>query len=145
MQDIAYKEESGLSGDWGEHLDYRAKNLREYKGRFTINCFKIFFDVDRISENTLEVTDKHPKDCFMKLWAGNMVGMFLIFLLSFRFFALEMFGVFAFYLMSLIRVYMGWRSYKYSRIEFIFMSLCTMAGSFAVAKVFHYVLDTMIL
>ena len=81
----------------------------------------------------------------MKLWAGNMVGMFLVFLLSFRFFALEMFAVFAFYMLSLIRVYMGWRSYRYSRAEFILMSLCTMAGSFTIAKVFHYVLDTIIL
>ncbi|MCR5557239.1 MAG: hypothetical protein K6F75_06740 [Butyrivibrio sp.] len=107
----------------------------------TITCF----DVDRISENTLDDSDKHPKDCFMKLWAGNMVGMFLFFLLSFRFFALGMFGVFAFYMMSLIRVYMGWRSYRYSRVKFILMSLCTMAGSFAAAKVFHYVLGMMIL
>ena len=132
-------------GDWGEKLDYRAKNLREYKTRFTINFFKIFFDVDRISESLLTVTDKHPKDCFTKLWAGNMVGMLLVFILSFRFLALEMFLVFAFYVMSLIRIYMGWRKYGYSRLQFWVMSIFTMTAAFAFAQCVHYVIDTMLL
>ncbi len=132
-------------GNWGENLDYRAKALKEYEVRFSIHFLKIFFDVDRILDSVLKITDKHPKDSFMKLWAGNMLGVFLVFLASFRYFALPMTVVFIFYMISLIRVYMGWRKCRYSRIQFWLMSILTMTISLAVAEYFHYILDTKIL
>ena len=77
-------------GNWGEESDYEAKSIKDYNGRFTINFKKIFMDVDEISEKTLEITEKHPKDSLLKLLAGTLIGMFIFFLLSYQVFALVM-------------------------------------------------------
>ena len=69
-------------GNWGEESDYEAQAIKEHVGRFTINFKKIFYDVDEISEKTLEVNDKHPKDSLLKLWAGTMVGLFIFFCIA---------------------------------------------------------------
>ena len=67
-------------GNWGDDVDYEAMSIKDHKGRFTINFKKIFMDVDEIALKTLEITDKHPKDSLLKLWAGTMTGMFIFFL-----------------------------------------------------------------
>ncbi len=128
-------------GNWGEELDYEAKAIKEYNGRFTVNFKKIFMDVDEISEKTLEVTDKHPKDSLMKLWAGTMVGMFVFFLLAYQVFALVMIPFIAFYLIALVRIFKCWISFKYNPVTFWIMSIIAMGGLFAVAQLIQRLLD----
>lgn len=128
-------------GNWGEDLDYEAKSIKEYEGRFTVNFKKIFMDVDEISEKTLEVTDKHPKDSLMKLWAGTMVGMFIFFLLAYQVFALVMIPFIAFYLIALVRIYKCWTSFKYNPVSFWIMSIAAMGVLFALAQLIQRLLD----
>ena len=125
-------------GNWGDDQDYEAKLIKEHKGRFTMNFKKIFYDVDEISQKTLEVTDKHPKDSLLKLWAGTMAGIGVFFLFSYQSFALVMVPFIAFYLIALVRVYKCWKSFKYNAGLFWLMSIGTMLASFALAVVIQH-------
>ena len=102
-------------------------------------------DVDEISERTLEVTDKHPKDSLMKLWAGTMVGMFVFFLLSYQFFAFVMIPFMAFYLIALFRIYKCWKSFKYSSVQFWSMSVISLAALFAISRVVQFAVENFLL
>ena len=130
--------------NWGEDADYEAKAIKDYEGRFTVNFKKIFVDVDEISEKTLEVTDKHPKDSLLKLWAGTMVGFFVFFLFSYQILALVTIPFMAFYLIALIRVYKCWKSFKYNGTQFWGMSIATLCVLFAVAQVLQHVIGKLL-
>ena len=132
-------------GNWGDDTDLEVKALKEHEGRFTINFKKIYYDVDDISEKTLEVTDKHPKDSLMKLWAGTMVGMFIFFLLSYQVLALVTLPFLAFYLIGLFRIFKCWKGFKYNGVQFWLMSIAVMAVLFILSRVvqelvFKYIL-----
>jgi len=132
-------------GNWGDDTDLEVKALKEHEGRFTINFKKIYYDVDDISEKTLEVTDKHPKDSLMKLWAGTMVGMFIFFLLSYQVLALVTLPFLAFYLIGLFRIFKCWKGFKYNGVQFWLMSIAAMAVLFILSRVvqelvFKYIL-----
>ena len=122
-------------GNWGDDTDLEVKALKEHEGRFTINFKKIYYDVDDISEKTLEVTDKHPKDSLMKLWAGTMVGMFIFFLLSYQVLALVTLPFLAFYLIGLFRIFKCWKGFKYNGVQFWLMSIAAMAVLFILSRV----------
>ncbi len=122
-------------GNWGDDTDLEVQALKEHEGRFTINFKKIYYDVDDISEKTLEVTDKHPKDSLMKLWAGTMVGMFIFFLLSYQVLALVTLPFLAFYLIGLFRIFKCWRGFKYNGVQFWLMSIAAMAVLFILSRV----------
>ena len=128
-------------GNWGEELDYEAKSIKEYQGRFTMNFKKIYMDVDEISEKTLEVTDKHPKDSLLKLWAGTMAGMFIFFLFAYQVFALVTIPFIAFYMIALFRIFKCWKSFNYNTVSFWAMSIAAMGGLFAVAQIIQRLVD----
>lgn len=132
-------------GNWGEDVDYEAKEIKDFDGRFTVNFKKIYMDVDEISEKTLEVTDKHPKDSLMKLWAGTMVGIFIFMLLSYQVFALVMIVFIAFYLIALFRISKCWREFKYNLPVFWLVSILTMGGMFALSRVLQSVFINVLL
>ena len=132
-------------GNWGEDQDYEARLIKDHEGRFTINFKKIFYDVDEISEKTLEVTDKHPKDSLLKLWAGTVLGMGIFFLFAYQVFALVMVPFVAFYLIALIRVYKCWRSFKYSAAQFWAMSIVAIGVLFALSRVIQHLVGNVLL
>ena len=125
-------------GNWG--VDYEEEKLKDYEVRFTINFKKIYIDVDEVSEKTLEVNEKHPKDSLMKLWAGTMVGMFIFFLLSYQVLALATLPFLAFYLIALVRIGKCWKSFKYSSATFWLMSIAAMIAAFALAMAGQYII-----
>ena len=124
-------------GNWGDDVDYEARELKEYKGRFTINFKKIYNDVEEISQRTLEVTDKHPKDSLLLLWAGAMCGVFLFFIAAYQILAFVTIPFLAFYLLALIRIGKAWKGYHYSMAQYLLMSIGTVIALFAVSKVIH--------
>ena len=121
-------------GNWGENLDYEAQAIKDYEGRFTVNFKKIYMDVDEINERTTEVTDKHPKDSLMKLWAGTMVGMFVFFLASYQYLAFVMIPFMAFYFIALFRIGKCWKNFKYNSAQFWGMSIVTLIILFALSR-----------
>ena len=127
-------------GNWGDDSDFEAKSMQEYQGRFTINFKKIFVDVDEISEKTLEITDKHPKDSLLKLLAGSLIGMFLFFLFSYQVFALVMVPFIAFYIIALFRIYKCWKSFNYNCIAYWLMSISGIGIAFAAAQLLQHLI-----
>ena len=125
-------------GNWG--VDYEEEKLKDYEVRFTINFKKIYIDVDEVSEKTLEVNEKHPKDSLLKLWAGTMAGMFIFFLLSYQVLALATLPFLAFYLIALVRIGKCWKGFKYSTVQFWLMSIGTMTALFALAMAVQYII-----
>ena len=132
-------------GNWGDNLDYEAQAIKDYEGRFTINFKKIYMDVDEISQKTLEVTDKHPKDSLLKLWAGSMTGIFIFFLFSYQVFALITIPFLAFYILGLFRIAKCWKSFKYSVAKFWGMSIIGILTVFAAAQILQRVLEKVLL
>ncbi len=128
-------------GNWGDDVDYEAKAIKDHEGRFTVNFKKIYMDVDEISERTLEVTDKHPKDSLLKLWAGTMLGFFAFFMLSYQILALVTLPFIAFYLIALVRIAKCWKSFNYNTVSFWCMSVVSLAGLFALSRVVQFVLE----
>jgi hypothetical protein len=128
-------------GNWGDDVDFEAKAIKDYEGRFTVNFKKIYMDVDEISEKTLEVTDKHPKDSLLKLWAGTMVGMFVFMIFAYQVFALVMIPFIAFYLIALFRIYKCWKNFKYNGATFWLMSVGAIGVLFALSRVVQLVLE----
>lgn len=131
--------------NWGDDRDYEAKQIKDYQGRFTINFKKIYMDVDEISEKTLEITDKHPKDSLLMLWAGTMVGMLIFFILSYHVFALFMVPILAFYVIALFRIHKCWRSFRYSSIRFWIMTIVAIAVSIGISMFVHRVFEAFVL
>lgn len=132
-------------GNWGDDVDFEAKAIKDYEGRFTVNFKKIYMDVDEISEKTLEVTDKHPKDSLLKLWAGTMVGMFVFMIFAYQVFALVMIPFIAFYLIALFRIYKCWKNFKYNGATFWLMSVGAISVLFALSRVVQLVLENALL
>nr|WP_297705875.1 hypothetical protein [uncultured Butyrivibrio sp.] len=132
-------------GNWGDDVDFEAKAIKDYEGRFTVNFKKIYMDVDEISEKTLEVTDKHPKDSLLKLWAGTMVGMFVFMIFAYQVFALVMIPFIAFYLIALFRIYKCWKNFKYNGATFWLMSVGAIGVLFALSRVVQLVLENALL
>ena len=120
-------------GNWGENVDYEAKGIKDYEGRFTVNFKKIYMDVDEISERTLEVTDKHPKDSLMKLWLGAMIGIFAFVLFSYQILAIVTLPFICFYFIALVRVGKCWKGFKYNTgtywaMTVVSLIVCAVAG-----------------
>ena len=132
-------------GNWGDDVDFEAKAIKDYEGRFTVNFKKIYMDVDEISEKTLEVTDKHPKDSLLKLWAGTMVGMFVFMIFAYQVFALVMIPFIAFYLIALFRIYKCWKNFKYNGATYWLMSVGAIGVLFALSRVVQLVLENALL
>ena len=128
-------------GNWGEDVDYEAKEIKDYEGRFTLNFKKIFMDVDEINERTLEVTDKHPKDSLLKLWLGAMVGIGVCLLLCYKVFIVIAIPFLVFYLIALFRIHKCWKGFKYSSLQFWLMSITAMTVVFVLTRVFYYFID----
>ena len=124
-------------GNWEKMTDYEAEKLTDYKGRFTINFKKIYLDVDEISERTMEVNEKHPKDSLMKLWAGTMVGMFLFFLAGYHLVILCALPFLFFYLLALFRIGKCWKSFGYSAGKFWGMRIPLILVMFVAAQMLH--------
>ncbi len=127
-------------GRWGDDSDYEAQHLKDYEFRFTINFKKIYIDVDEVSQRTLEVTEKHPKDSLLKLWAGTMAGIFVFMLLCYKLLVLAALPFLFFYILALIRIYKCWVSFKYKSADFWLMSTITLIGLFALSRVVHFVI-----
>ncbi len=120
-------------GNWERMTDYEAEKMEEFQGRFTINFKKIYFDIDEISERTMEINEKHPKDSLMLSWAGCMCGMFILFLLAYKVFALITIPFFFFYIMALVKMGKCWKSFKYSGAAFVLMTIAATILLFAAA------------
>ena len=123
---------------WGEDVDYEAQQMKDFEGRFTINFKKIFNDVDEISQRTMEITDKHPKDSLMKAWAGTMVGMFILFLLAYQVFIVITIPFFVFYIIALLRIAKCWKSFRYSPVRFWVMTVGTVAVMFTATTLLKF-------
>lgn len=118
-------------GNWGENVDYEAEHIKDYEGRFTVNFKKIYMDVDEISERTLEVTDKHPKDSLMKLWIGAMIGILVFALFSYQILAIVTLPFIFFYFIALVRIAKCWKGFKYNSAAYWGM---TVAGLLVAAS-----------
>lgn len=125
-------------GNWGDDTDYEVQALKDYECHFTFNFKKIYINVDEVSERTLEVTDKHPKDSLMKLWAGTIVGFFIFMLFSYKLLALAMLPFFAFYVLALVRVYKCWKGFKYNGVQYWLMSIGALIAAFALSRVVQF-------
>ena len=132
-------------GNWGDDTDFEVKALKDHEGRFTVNFKKIYTDVDEISEKTLEVTDKHPKDSLLKLWAGTMVGIFIFFMLTYQILAVVTLPFIAFYIIGLFRIFKCWKSFKYSAVQFWLMSIGAMAALFLISRVLQQLIMKFVL
>ena len=132
-------------GNWGDDTDFEVKALKDHEGRFTVNFKKIYTDVDEISEKTLEVTDKHPKDSLLKLWAGTMVGIFIFFMLTYQILAVVTLPFIAFYIIGLFRIFKCWKSFKYNAVQFWLMSIGAMAALFLISRVLQQLITKFIL
>ncbi|MCR4586155.1 MAG: hypothetical protein K5686_10585 [Lachnospiraceae bacterium] len=132
-------------GNWERMTDFEAEKMEEFKGRFTINFRKIYFDIDEISERTMEINEKHPKDTLMLSWAGCMTGLFIVFLFVYQAFALITIPFIAFYLMALIKMGKCWKSFNYKLSSFFLMSLGGIILAFAAAYGVRYLFLTFIL
>ena len=120
-------------GNWEKMTDYEAEKMEEFKGRFTINFRKIYFDIDEISERTMEINEKHPKDSLMLEWAGCMTGLFIVFLFVYEAFALITIPFIAFYIMALVKMGKCWKSFNYKTSVFVLMTVATAAVAFGAA------------
>lgn len=125
-------------GNWGDDKDEEVKALKEFKPRFTVNFKKIFVDVDLITETTLEITDKHPKDSLMLLFAGTMTAFFVLFVLSYQVAILATVPFMAFYLVALLRIGKAWKTFKYNGTQFVLMSIGCLAVLFAIAMTIQH-------
>ncbi len=122
-------------GNWGDESDPEVAELKEYKVRYTVNFKKIFVDVGEMSEHVLEVTDKHPKDDLMKLWAGAMTAYFVFFLLSYKILMIITLPFIVFYFIALVRIGSVWKSFKYKAWQYWLMTIGALIVIFAVAMV----------
>lgn len=120
-------------GNWGDETDPEVQALKEYDARFTINFKKLYIDVDELVETTMEINDKHPKDSLLKLWSGAMVGMFILFLLSYHVLIIPAVVFMAFYLIAIFRIGKAWKGFNYKRSQYWLMTLGTLIVSGALA------------
>ena len=125
-------------GNWGDDTDYEVKALKDYECHFTINFKKIYINVDEVSERTLEVTDKHPKDSLIKLWAGTIIGFFFLMVFSYKLLILAMIPFYAFYILALVRVYKCWKGFKYNKVQYWLVSIVSLIAAFALAQLVQY-------
>lgn len=122
-------------GNWGDESDPEVAEIKEYKVRYTVNFKKIFVDVGEMSEHVLEVTDKHPKDDLMKLWAGAMTAYFVFFLLSYKILMIITLPFIVFYFIALVRIGSVWKSFKYKAWQYWLMTIGALIVIFVVAMV----------
>lgn len=130
-------------GSWGDDVDYEAKELKDVKGRFTINFKKIYMDVSDINEKTLEITDKHPKDALLLSWAGIMVGLLIFMVFSYKIFAFITLPIMAFYVVALFRVAGSWKHFHYSPVKFWLMTAGALVVCAGLAVGAHYLFEFM--
>lgn len=122
-------------GNWGDDTDPEVQALKEYDARFTINFKKLYIDVDELVETTMEINEKHPKDSLLKLWAGAMTGMFILFCLSYHVLIIATVVFMAFYLIAIFRIGKAWKGFNYKPWKYWFMTLGTLIASGAVAVI----------
>lgn len=120
-------------GNWGDDTDPEVQALKEYDARFTINFKKLYIDVDELVETTMEINEKHPKDSLLKLWAGAMAGMFILFCLSYHVLIIATVVFMAFYLIAIFRIGKAWKGFNYKPWKYWLMTLGTLIASGAVA------------
>lgn len=122
-------------GNWGDDTDPEVQALKEYDARFTINFKKLYIDVDELVETTMEINEKHPKDSLLKLWAGAMTGMFILFCLSYHVLIIATVVFMAFYLIAIFRIGKAWKGFNYKPWKYWLMTLGALIASGAVAVI----------
>lgn len=127
-------------GNWGEEVDYEAQDLKEYKGRFTINFKKINMDLIEINERTLEINDKHPKDALLLAWAGNMVGMLIFMLLAYKVFIFVALPILAFYVFVLFKIASTWKRFHYNLVQYWLMTVGALLVCAGLTVAAHYLI-----
>lgn len=130
-----------VMGNWGDDVDYEAKGIKDYEGRFTMNFKKIYMDVDEISERTLEVTQDHPRDSLDKLWFGAMAGIFIFMLFSYQILALVTLPFICFYLVAVVRIGKCWKSFKYSPAKYWIRTVVSLVVMLLASQLFLHQID----
>lgn len=123
---------------WGDEWDPEVVNRRDPVGRVTLNFKKIWVDVDAIVDGTANVDEKHPKNELMKEWTGAMIAFFIIFLLSYKYFAFFTVPFTAFYIISLVKIFQAWKHFKYMLAPIILGTIGMVIGMLAAALVIQH-------
>ena len=120
--------------NWGDDVDEELQaRSEEFKPKFTINFKKMTFYIDRIVEETKEWDDKHPKDDLMKMWAGIMIMMFVLFMCSYNIMLIATVPFFGFYGYVLIQLSRTFKRFGYKRLPYWILTILSLAILFVIS------------
>lgn len=118
-----------------DDYDSEAQYLKDHQPKVGFHLsFKVMSQlVDKLIDETGEVTDKYPKSELLKLWATVMGIFFVLFLLSSGLLILAVLLFYFFYGFVFIKIFKAWKNFKYKLWQIILMTVGGLAVEFALA------------
>ena len=108
---------------WGDEFDEELQKKEEIKVGFMFSFKSMSHTVERLSEETREWDNKHPKIELMKMWANVMLVFAVLLSFSYSLFIAATGIFYFFYGYVLLQIYSTWKQFKYSRLQFWTMTV----------------------
>lgn len=118
-----------------DDYDSEAQYLKDHQLKVGFHLsFKVMSQLlDKLVDETGEVTDKYPKSELLKLWGTVMGIFFILFLLSSGLLILAVLLFYFFYGFVLVKIMKVWKNFKYKLWQIILMTVGGLGVEFALA------------
>ncbi|MCQ2538061.1 MAG: hypothetical protein MJ124_06660 [Lachnospiraceae bacterium] len=118
-----------------DEYDYDAQYLKNHplKVGFCIGFKSMALLINRLVDETGEVTSKYPKSELLKLWGYDMGIFFFVFLITYKVLTLAALPFYFFYGFVLVKLFIAWKKFKYSLWQLLLMTLVAFSAEFALA------------
>lgn len=117
-----------------DEFDSEAQYLKDHQLKVGFHLsFKVMSQlIDKLIDETGEVTDKYPKSELLTLWATDMGIFFVLFLFSHGLILLATLLFYFFYGFVLIKIFKAWANFKYKLWQILLLTVGTLGAEFVV-------------
>ncbi len=122
-------------GNWGDDYEQSMEKDTQIKVRFMFSFKMMSIVINRISDETKEWDDKHPKQDLLKILANIMVIFTVLFTFTYSFLVAATGIFFLFYIYALFQLFRAWKRFEYSGLVFWLYSVIGIAISFGIGMV----------
>ena len=108
-----------------DDYDYEVKYAKDEKIEvgFMVNFKSMSVMINRIVEETKEVTDQYPKSELKKIWGGIMFCYLILFALSYQILIVATLPFAILYTYTLFQLFKAWKGFKYPMKKLVWSTI----------------------
>lgn len=109
-----------------DDYDYEVHEMEkegELKVKLLLSFKSMTLVINRLVEETREITDKYPKSELLKIWCSDMLIFFILFFASYNALFIATVPFMFFYGYVLISIGKAWKGFGYKKSQYVLMTI----------------------